>query len=184
MLGDVVLCPSVAAEQATAAGHSLDVRAVPAVHARNPAPARATTTVTPTRSARCSSCRRGILADWAARTGRETDPHAGCRDTAGRDSNVSTARRHRADRRDLPHPAGRPARLRRLRAGPRVGGTGRRVSARGAQGRPCAARDRQRPRALHEPAVAAAGHVRADRDGARHDRRARASSATRGTSRC
>ena len=40
LLGDVVLCPEVAARQAQKAGHSTRGRAAPAVHARHPAPAR------------------------------------------------------------------------------------------------------------------------------------------------
>ena len=40
LLGDVVLCPAVAAQQAAAAGHSHGRGARPALHARHPAPAR------------------------------------------------------------------------------------------------------------------------------------------------
>ena len=87
-------------------------------------------------------------------------------------------RRRRARRRDLPGAARRPARRASTPRSARVSrGAGRGVRARGPQGREGAAGGRRRPRPLHEPAAAAAGDLRADRDGARHDRRARRSSA-------
>ena len=69
MLGDVVLCPAVAAEQA-GCGRPLDrVRAAPAVHPRHPAPARLRPRRRRTRSARCSSCRRASVATGRRRPG-------------------------------------------------------------------------------------------------------------------
>ena len=85
LLGDVVLCPAVAAEQAAPAGHSRRRRAAPAAPCTACCTCSATTTPSRTRSGRCSGCRPSCSTGWRARRERAgAAPDAECRHGAGR----------------------------------------------------------------------------------------------------
>ena len=150
LLGDVVLCPAVAAEQAASAGHSTEAelhllcthgilhllgydhgerrRGARDVRAAGPARSASWTARDRPRARSAPRCRAPAASEPRHRASAD-----GCRG--------DRRRRRRAGRRDLPGPARRPARLRRRRAGAGVGGPGRGVPARGARGRQGAAVD-------------------------------------------
>ena len=181
MLGDVVLCPAVAADQAARPG----TRPRPSCtcSARTAScTCSATTTASRTRSGRCSSCRRGCSPSGRARPSaapiRAPLPGTGgeVRDWARRGCDDDE---HADDRRSLVVAPSASVPIGGLIAC--VDSALARVSRRASR-RSCA-RSGRAPRrcsaiiadraALHQPAAAAAGDLRADRDGAGRDRRAR-----------
>ena len=104
LLGDIVLCPEVAAKQAATAGHSHGRRAARCSPCTACCTCSATTTPSPTRSARCSGCsascsRAGGRAGEAASAGDRRPGHAGLPDAPATLLRRGRARPGRARRR-------------------------------------------------------------------------------------
>ena len=170
MLGDIVLCPEFAAEQAAAAGTFAGTRAGAAHRARCAASAR----LRPCRAGRregdvraaAPSCSRSGSPSRCRRTSRTDRPRktVGCSTSRGTSTNRD--RLQRAGGRDRADRAGRIVRGHRRRTQHGVDGTGRRAGARRAAGcRPAGPGD-GRAAALRQSDCAAAHYLRGGRDGA------------------
>ena len=82
MLGDVVLCPAVAADQASSAGHSTEAE-LHLLCTHGILHLLGYDHGTRTRSARCSSCRPACSSDWTQATRPRTDPGPAAAATGG-----------------------------------------------------------------------------------------------------
>ena len=167
MLGDIVLCPEFAAEQAAAAGHTPGPRVGAADDPRRAAPAR----LRPRRAGRrkrdvrpAAPPARGV----GRRSGRVLPPAAPARTRPAvarqvkafreLNSSASAARRDRADL------SGQRVRGHRRRDQHGVDGAGARAGSRRAARRGAPGQGDDRSASLHQPGGAAADHLRDHRD--------------------